>query len=40
MSPVYRRGPGGGYWYYIVPACALLIFAIVAIATGYFGLRS
>ena len=37
MSPVYRKGPGGGYWYYIVPACALLIFAI---ATGYFGLRS
>ena len=39
MSPVYRKGPGGGYWYYILPTLALLIFAIVALATDYFGLR-
>jgi hypothetical protein len=39
VSPVYRRGVGGGYWYYIVPALVLAIFAIVALSTNYFGLK-
>lgn len=39
MSPVHSKGPGGGYWYYVVPAIALLIFAIAALATDYFGLQ-
>jgi hypothetical protein len=40
VSPVYRRGPGGGYWYYVLPALLLLGFAIAALATSYFGLKS
>ena len=39
MSPVHRSGPGGGYWYYVVPAIALLLLAIAALTTHLFGLE-
>jgi hypothetical protein len=37
VSPVYKKGPGGGYWYYWVPAVALTIFVIAALLTDGFG---
>jgi len=37
VSPVYRKGPGGGYWYYWVPIVVIVIFLIAAYATNGFG---
>ena len=37
MSPVHRRGPGGGYWYYWVPIVVLTVFVIAAYLTDGFG---
>lgn len=37
MSPVYRKGPGGGYCYYWLPIVALAVFVIAAYATNGFG---
>jgi hypothetical protein len=40
VSPVQPKGPGGGYWYYLIPVGACLIFLVLALVTGFFGLRS
>lgn len=40
VSPVQSKGPGGGYWYYLIPVGACLIFLVMALVTGFFGLRS
>jgi len=40
VSPAPSKGPGGGYWYYLIPVGACLIFLAMALVTGFFGLRS
>lgn len=40
VSPVQSKGPGGSYWYYLIPVAACLIFLVMALVTGFFGLRS
>ncbi len=40
VSPVQQKGPGGGYWYYLIPVGACLIFIAMALITGFFGLHS
>jgi hypothetical protein len=34
MSPVYDKGPGGGYWYYLVPIAVMVAIVLVWLATG------
>ncbi len=40
VSPLEPKDPGPGYRYYLIPAGACLIFIVLAIVTGFFGLRS
>ncbi len=37
--PVYRKGLGGGYWYYVVGIVVLLAFVIAYYSTNGFGTR-
>jgi hypothetical protein len=39
VSPEHSKGPGGDYRYYLIPAVACLIFIVMALVTGFFGLR-
>ena len=34
MSPVHRKGPGGGYWYYWLPIVAALVVIVIGLAAG------
>ena len=40
VSPLEPKDPGGDYRYYLIPVGACLIFIVLAIVTGFFGLRS
>jgi hypothetical protein len=40
VSHAPSKGPGGGNWYYLIPAVACLIFVVMALMTGFFGLRA
>jgi hypothetical protein len=40
VSPPPSKGPGGSYWYYLIPVVACLIFLVMALMTGFFGLHS
>jgi hypothetical protein len=34
LSPVYRKGPGGGYWYYWVPIVMAIVIVVIGLAAG------
>ena len=40
VSLLEPKGPGRDYRYYLIPVAACLIFLVLALITGFFGLRS
>jgi hypothetical protein len=40
VSQAQSKGPGGSNWYYLIPVLAGLIFLVMALETGFFGLRA
>lgn len=40
VSLLEPKDPGHDYRYYLIPVAAALIFIVLAIITGFFGLRA